>query len=99
MDLYLFFDWVQYLIVRLFVFFGVLTILPILLLLLLEPLVILFRFVEDCLPSSIARKKPTRKASMSFVNLSAISSDVNPGQDASGLRNRKGEESEAVPSN
>ncbi|KAK6543939.1 hypothetical protein TWF694_000657 [Orbilia ellipsospora] len=93
MDLYLFLDWVRWTIVRLFISFGILTILPIFLLLLLEPLVYLFRFVEGYLPSSIARKKPVRKASISISNLSSIASDSNPGQTGtstiSGVRNRE----------
>ncbi|KAF3938342.1 hypothetical protein ABW19_dt0210492 [Dactylella cylindrospora] len=87
MEIYPILDWIRYVIVRLFIFFGILSITPILLLLLMEPLVYLFRLVEYFLPSSIKQTKPVRTASMSIQNLSAITSDANPGQ-TGGMRRR-----------
>ncbi|KAK6519601.1 hypothetical protein TWF281_003423 [Arthrobotrys megalospora] len=88
MDVYPFFDWIRYVIVRLFISLGLLCILPIFILFLLEPLVYILRFIEDCLPSSLSRKAPVRQTSMSLANLSSITSESNPGS-TNGVKKRE----------
>ncbi|KAK6358461.1 hypothetical protein TWF730_007795 [Orbilia blumenaviensis] len=88
MDIYPFLDWIRYMVVRLFITLGLLCILPIFILFLLEPLVYILRFVEDCLPSSISSKKPVRQTSMSIANLSSITSETNPGS-KNGVKRRE----------
>lgn len=88
MDIYPIIDSIRYIIVRLFITFGLICILPIFILFLLEPLVYILRFIEDHLPLSISQKKPARQTSMSISNLSSITSETNPGS-TNGSRKRE----------
>ncbi|KAF3924922.1 hypothetical protein ABW21_db0208103 [Orbilia brochopaga] len=74
MDPFLLLAWLRYIIVRLFIFCGILTIVPILLLFLLEPLFYLFRLLQDYLPSSLANRAPTRQPTVAFANLASTAS-------------------------
>ncbi|KAJ6263310.1 hypothetical protein Dda_1873 [Drechslerella dactyloides] len=74
MDPLLLLSWLRYIVVRLFVFCGILTIVPILLLFLLEPLVYLFRLLQDYLPSSLANRAPTRQPTIALANIASTAS-------------------------
>ncbi|KAK6341150.1 hypothetical protein TWF696_008237 [Orbilia brochopaga] len=112
MDPFLLLAWLRYIVVRLFIFCGIITIVPILLLFLLESLVYLFRLLQDYLPSSLANRAPTRQPTAALAGLaSTASSDANTNIDpasASGitgaggfpvLRNTDGKNREGVVAN